>query len=134
MDRKIILSVFVGIFSAGIATLLLLPIGQLIFPVVLPEGYHEFTKEAKREFQINLPVVHFIALIVIQGIGVVIGQVAGRMIFKNTIYPIIVILVIMLMMNFINDVQRPYPSWLVFADLGFTALLGTGYILMLKKS
>lgn len=133
MDRKVAIAVFVGIFGAGFAIALLIYLGHLIAPVDIPDGFKNWSKEAKIIFMKNLPPSHFILVILGQGLGILSGVVAGRLLYNKATRPLYIILVIMLMMSTINYFSMPHPTWFLFADLGFSGLLSIAYIQSLKK-
>ena len=134
MDRKVAIAVFVGIFGAGFAIALFIYLGHLIVPVDIPEGFKEWSKDAKIMYMKNLPLGHYIAVIVAQGLGILLGVIAGRLLYNKAIRPLYIILVIMLMMSVINYLSMPHPTWFIFADIGFSSLLSLVYIRSLKNA
>ena len=134
MDRKVAIAVFVGIFGAGFAIAFLIYLGHLIAPVDIPEGFKDWPKDAKITFMKNLPPSHYILVILGQGLGILSGVVAGRLLYKKAIRPLYIILVIMLMMSVINFLSMPHPTWFIFADLGFSILLSLAFIKTRKKA
>ncbi len=128
------IAVFVGIFGAGFAVAMLIYLGHLIVPVEIPDGFKEWPKDAKIIFMKNLPPPHFIAVILGQGLGILFGVIAGRLLYNKAIMPLYIILVIMLMMSTINYFSMPHPGWFLFADLGFSTLICLTYIKSLKNT
>lgn len=138
MDKKLILSVFLGIFSAGFAVMLLIMLGHQIFPIELPFDPEALPKDELKkrfeEFAMNLPLANFLTVIFAQGVGLLIGLVVGQLIDSRARTNLFAIAIIMLMMSVINFVSRPHPGWFLAADLGFSALLAGGYIYTRKKA
>ncbi|NRA11169.1 MAG: hypothetical protein HRT57_04345 [Crocinitomicaceae bacterium] len=134
MDRKITIAVFVGIFGAGFAIALFIYLGHLIAPVDIPDGFENWSDESQILFMKNLPISHYLSVIIGQGLGILLGVVAGRLLYNKAIMPLYVILVIMLMMSTINYFSMPHPGWFLFADLGFSAIVSIGYIRTLRKA
>jgi hypothetical protein len=134
MDRKVAIAVFVGIFGAGFAIALLIYLGHLIAPVEIPDGFRKWPEGAKITFMKNLPASHYILVILGQGLGILLGVVAGRLLYDKAIRPLYIILVIMLMMSTINYLSMPHPTWFLFADLGFSGLLSIAYIQSRQKA
>lgn len=134
MDRKIAIAVFVGIFGAGFAIALFIYLGHLVVPIDIPEGFKDWPKDAKITYMKNLEPAHYIAVILAQGLGILLGVIAGRSLYNKAITPLYIILVIMLMMSIINFLSMPHPTWFIFADLGFSSLLSLAYIRSRKNT
>lgn len=128
MDRKVAISVFLGIFAAGFAIVFYGWIANMLFPFEVPEGSEKWTDEARYAFIIHLPPVHFIPIILANGLGILTGMVASRLFNSDVIVPLYAVLIIMTMMAILTFFSHPYPLWFLFADLGFTIALGLFYI------
>ena len=137
MDKRLIISVLAGIFSAGFVVMALIFLGLTIYPVDLSTIPTDLEGKALRdfmyEFALNLPIENYMTEIFANGIGLLAGLIVGRLIDSRTIVNLLAISGIMILLNFVSAVSRPHPSWFVFVDLAFCVFVSGSFIYLVKK-
>ena len=131
MNGRSILAVLAGVIGGGIIVFSLISLGHKLFPV--DEAAMRLALLTKDEATIraffeNLPLGNYVSVIVAHALGLVGGMVIGRLINKKELMHLIVIALIMVLLQVVNFLSIPHPSWFLFADLGTSFGLALGYL------
>lgn len=121
MARNII-SVIIGIATAGIVVYFIQSISISLFP--LPKDLNPRDMNAMKEHVATLPPLAFILVLLAHFFGALAGAAIGSKIASSSQFKLSMIIgVFMLIMGIINLFTIPHPVWFMIADM-FTYLPG----------
>jgi hypothetical protein len=137
MNGRAILAIFAGVISAGLIVWVLMTITHLIYPIdskAMTEALRSNDLETLRQFLLNQPTGALIGVVLGHGLGLFGGLFIGHLIDRKNISTLFIIASIMILMNVINFLTVPHPSWFPFVDVGFSLLMAALFIFSRKKS
>ncbi len=128
---KIFLATFVGLIAAFLSLGVLELVGHQLFPI--PFEIDITNPSGLREQIAMIPTSSLVSVIFAHGIGLLIGLVIARLIDKNTLIPLSIITLFILIGTIANLSMIPHPTWFMIADIAIIVIIGGGFIYLANK-